>query len=151
MKKYLLFILVPAIMAGCAQTVPQENVVSASSPESGILNDGHTAENSLDWGGVYEGMFPCADCEGINTRLTLNDDRTYVLEESYVKNGAVAYSGKREGAFSFDIANPSLIRLDSNADQRVFFVGENYVQQRDRQTGEPLSSNFPYTLNQVSK
>ena len=150
MKKYLLLILAPAFIAGCAQTTPYENTASTTSAEVTVLNDGHTAENALDWIGVYEGVFPCADCEGINTRLTLKWDHTYILEESYIKNGAVAHSGKREGRFSFDSTYPSLIRLDMNANQRVFFVGENYVQQRDQQTGESLSADLPYTLYQIS-
>ena len=83
MEKYLLLILVPAFIVGCAQTALQEKTASTASAEVAVLNDGHTAENALDWGGVYEGVFPCADCEGINTRLTLKYDRTYILEESY--------------------------------------------------------------------
>lgn len=37
---------------------------------------GDTAETSLDWVGEYKGVFPCADCEGIETELEL---KAYIL------------------------------------------------------------------------
>lgn len=149
MKKYLLTILLPFFLFGCAQSTPQETT-SETFVNTEELKGVHTAENSLSWNGIYGGIFPCADCEGINTQLVLNRDYTYELEEKYLKNGVIVYSGKSHGTFSFDKTNTSLIRLDANADHRVFFVGEGYVQQRDKQTGQPLSENLPYRLEQMS-
>ena len=31
----------------------------------------HNSRNALDWAGTYEGVLPCADCPGIQTRLSL--------------------------------------------------------------------------------
>ena len=31
-----------------------------------------SSENVLDWDGTYKGVTPCADCEGIETTVTLN-------------------------------------------------------------------------------
>ena len=36
----------------------------------------HNSQNSLDWAGVYQGILPCADCEGFDTVITLNWDET---------------------------------------------------------------------------
>ncbi|GGD94473.1 copper resistance protein NlpE [Planktosalinus lacus] len=36
-----------------------------------------TSENSLDWHGTYQGILPCADCEGIQTEVTLHDNNTH--------------------------------------------------------------------------
>jgi len=33
---------------------------------------------------TYEGILPCADCEGLKTELTLNRDLTYNLKETYL-------------------------------------------------------------------
>ncbi len=46
--------------------------------------DEHTAQNSLDWSGQYYGVLPCADCEGIETILTLNQDYTFILTSKYL-------------------------------------------------------------------
>ncbi|NNG81444.1 copper resistance protein NlpE N-terminal domain-containing protein [Acinetobacter sp. ANC 5378] len=35
---------------------------------------GDTVETSLDWAGEYKGVFPCADCEGIETDLELKSN-----------------------------------------------------------------------------
>lgn len=34
--------------------------------------------------GTYEGVLPCADCEGIKTTLTVNEDTTYELRSEYL-------------------------------------------------------------------
>jgi uncharacterized lipoprotein NlpE involved in copper resistance len=39
----------------------------------------HNSRISLDWAGTYEGVLPCADCPGTKTRLTLNQDGSYLL------------------------------------------------------------------------
>jgi copper homeostasis protein (lipoprotein) len=39
-----------------------------------IVIDEHNAKNSLDYIGMYKGIVPCADCEGIETILNLRDE-----------------------------------------------------------------------------
>ena len=46
--------------------------------------DIHDAENSLDYAGVYKGVFPAADCPGIETTLTINADKTFTQHSSYI-------------------------------------------------------------------
>lgn len=40
-------------------------------------------EDSVSHVGTYVGTFPCADCDGKVTELTLNDDTTYDLTSRY--------------------------------------------------------------------
>ena len=47
--------------------------------ESGETKTEKQLEN-LNFYGTYEGILPAADCEGIRTALTLNNDNTYVLK-----------------------------------------------------------------------
>lgn len=47
----------------------------------------HTAQNSLDWAGVYSGSLPCADCDYIDTELRLNADGSYTLSTVYMGKG----------------------------------------------------------------
>ena|SRR5690554_8196743 len=57
------------------------NKINKINPE---FADHHTAQNSLDWQGTYSGVLPCADCSGMETQLTLNEDHTYVLTDTYL-------------------------------------------------------------------
>ncbi len=45
--------------------------------------DAHTSRQSLDWPGSYAGVLPCADCPGINLKLTLGADGQYELSRQY--------------------------------------------------------------------
>lgn len=48
--------------------------------------------------GVFSGKFPCADCPGIETKLTLNEDGSFVLDETYLekKDGNFTAKGSYE-------------------------------------------------------
>jgi len=110
---------------------------------------GDTAETSLDWAGEYKGVFPCADCEGIKTDLELKADKTYELTEEYLGKGK-NNEFKVKGTFSFDQDNPSIISLDKAGDNRKFFVGENFVEARDIDTGKAIDSKLNYKLQKSS-
>ncbi len=155
MKKTLLSISILSIaLMACAK--PTHNTTddikansstttNTSSPVS--VDTSHSAQTSLDWFGEYKGVLPCADCEGIETELKLNSDKTYELEQEYKGGKGDGTKSKVKGTFSFDPANPSIISLDQAADHRKFFVGENFVEARDIKTGEKLSDTLNYRLN----
>ncbi|MGN5764957.1 copper resistance protein NlpE [Acinetobacter calcoaceticus] len=108
------------------------------------VDSAHTAENSLDWDGTYKGVLPCADCEGIETELELNQDKTYELKEKYLGKGdGKAFETK--GSFAFDSKNTSVITLDKAGDGRKYFVAEGYLKALDTEgkeiTGE-LASKY---------
>ena len=146
MKKTLLLLSLPLLLAACQNNTPTQ---TTAAPMPMVLNDGHTAENSLDWAGTYSGLMPCADCEGIQTKLTLKQDKTYVLDEHYVKNGNALHPSKQTGRFQFDAKQPSLIRLEHATQPRVYFIGEGFAEARDIQTGEKLSEQLDYRLKQA--
>lgn len=52
------------------------------------VTDGHTAENALDYLGVYVGTLPAADCEGIRTRLEIRRDGSYTCTMEYLGRDA---------------------------------------------------------------
>ncbi|WP_173910217.1 copper resistance protein NlpE [Acinetobacter sp. Marseille-Q1618] len=111
----------------------------------------HNAETSLDWAGKYKGLFPCADCEGIETELKLNADKTYELEEEYKGGKGNGTENKVKGTFTFDNTG-SIITLDQAAENRKFFVGENFIEARDRDTGAKIDGALAehYKLNKES-
>lgn len=154
MKKTLTVFGLSLLLAACHSSLDSDTNKAnddtvINQQESNSVPDMHTAEDSLSWAGEYEGLLPCADCEGIQTKLTLTHDKTYTLEEHYVKNGEQLHPTKIDGKFAFDEKQTSLIRLDENAEQRAFFVGENFVEARDKETGEKLSQKLNYTLKKT--
>lgn len=109
--------------------------VSCNSNKSKIYQeaeviDGHNAQNSLDWAGRYIGSLPCADCEAIETTLTLNKDQSYVLTTRYVgkeEEADLTYSG----SFVWDGSLVKLEGIPKNARPNIFKVEENRVRQLD--------------------
>ena len=140
MKKLLVASLFAAAFSVACSSQPVET-------ESNPVPDAHTAEMALDWNGTYEGVLPCASCEGIKTTLTLNNDKTYLLNEVYLTNKPGQNNFNTTGKFECDAQQASLIRLDEKADKRVFFVGENMLEARDAETGKAIEGNMNYILN----
>ncbi|OJU69083.1 Copper resistance protein NlpE [Acinetobacter proteolyticus] len=141
MKKSIIAISLASIfLVACnkAETPKtDEQAPPATSTESSteVVDSAHTAENSLDWNGTYKGVLPCADCEGIETELELNLDKTYELKETYLGKGdGKAFESK--GSFTFDSKNTSIIELDKAGDGRKYFVAEGYLKALDTEGKE---------------
>lgn len=86
---------------------------------------------SLDWTGTYEGTVPCADCEGIETSLTLNHDLTYRMKTKYL--GKDESSFERRGTFAWNEAGSAIVLDDSSGGPLRYLVGENALFQLDRE------------------
>ena len=127
-----------AALAACSQDAPQQaekvsvavQAVSAhdfqaASAAASMADDGHNAENSLDWAGVYQGELPCADCAKNVVTLRLNDDKTYVLTTDS-QGGKQPLKTEEKGGFEWE--NGSIVKLDKNANHARFFVAEGRVQ-----------------------
>lgn len=130
------------------QSTQQTQTTTSNPPASAPINSAdsaHNAQNSLDWAGEYKGLFPCADCEGIETKLELKPDHTYTLTEEYKGKGD-GKKFKTEGKFEFDTTG-TIITLDKASEQRKFFVGENFLEARDRETGAKIDTNLNYKLS----
>ena len=84
---------------------------------------GDNSMTSVDWPGTYFASMPCADCEGIETTLTLRKDMTYSLVRQYQgKQAAPQYSN---GTFKWNSAGSRItLSGESPADIQV---GENQL------------------------
>ena len=81
MKNIIWFIFI-FVLAGCSGNTKDKN---SSLTNRTLLSD----NNSIV---IYEGTLPCADCEGIKTKLTLYQNKsknqyTYKLQEVYLGQG----------------------------------------------------------------
>lgn len=144
------------ILAGCdsaeqtTATVEPSTVHSqTTSNTEAIINETftseHTAYNSLDWQGTYQGVLPCADCAGIEYTLTLNDDLTYILTQVYQgKEDTKALTS--EGKFHWE-KNGSVITLEDESDTpNQYFVGENILMKLDI-NGEKITGDLASLYN----
>ncbi len=96
------------------------------------LVTGHNSRLALDWPGLYVGVLPCADCEGILTEIKINPDNTYELATQYL--GKSREVVRKRGAFKWDAAGMT-IRLvgagNPSGDVRCQVV-ENALLQLDK-------------------
>lgn len=125
MKKFsLLFIFCLAVVS-CKDKNNEETAT-----ESTNFEDHHTAQNSLDWSGTYYGELPCADCDRIETELTLKDDLQFELIENHIKNDSV-HSTKTQGKFVWEGNHIKLNNIPEGSRPAQFKVVENAVVQLD--------------------
>jgi len=136
------------LLQGCSPAT--EPTASDSVPEQqAALPQGDTSQNALDWDGTYQGVLPCASCEGIETRLELRDDGSYHLVTVYLGEEP-DNQFEQQGKFAWD-EQGRVIKLDAPEGEAVYFkVEENAVRQLDQdaeQISGPLADH--YRLNKL--
>ncbi|MDC0610589.1 copper resistance protein NlpE [Vibrio sp.] len=109
------------------------------------------AKDNIEWQGTYKGTLPCADCDGIETTLTLNSDETYTLEENYLgkKDGQI----DSKGSFTWDKSGTIVTLQNDKGDTPVeYSVSENQITKLDN-NGEPIKGDLAqlYNLNKEVK
>lgn len=109
------------LLAACT-TAPVERTGAPASPDPA-----HASRTSLNWAGTYAGTLPCADCPGIETHLTLQDDGSYRLTTRYIDRQPepVAVTGRFEWTY-----DGNHIQLDATADSAFYQVREGSLLRR---------------------
>lgn len=87
--------------------------------------DMHNSMISLDWSGTYHGVVPCADCEGVDSKITLNDDLTYQTERIYIGKSDQAFRNEGTFTWSEDGSRIRLNDLNPSDTPALYQVGEN--------------------------
>jgi heat shock protein HslJ len=118
MRRRLGALLALTALAACS--VPREQAP---------LPAGDTSRNALDWPGTYVGTVPCADCEGIHTRLELRADGTFTRSLTYLGRNDAPRNDS--GMFAWDAAGLK-ITLGPAAASQQYHVGENVLFHLDR-------------------
>ncbi len=121
-KIILLSVFIFLIIVGCS-----------SAPET--IPD--TKQTTFLTNGIWLGMLPCADCDGIDYQLNLKSDYTF-KEKS-------AYKGKSEELFidegNWGFVSDSIIFLDGSDDRKLFLVTSKDLVLLD-QDGNRIESSF---------
>lgn len=139
MLKIVLPLLAAVLLQVCTSQTQQERIQS----DDYVADPAHNSRNSLDWQGVYTGVLPCADCEGISSMLSLNDS-TFTLKTHYLsKNdevshasgkfewsengGAITLTGIENGPIKYKVGENRLIQLDMEGNEIDGPLKDNYI------------------------
>lgn len=138
MKKYLFLVLCAFVFAVACNEKPQarrEALGGADSVLSAYL-------------GSFNGILPCADCEGIDTELTLNEDGTFTLIEFYLSQESDLYL--TEGAWQLSPDSSYVILTpapeEGRAARRLFFALNGIDLDMLDINAKPIDSTLNYTL-----
>ncbi|SHO61879.1 copper resistance protein NlpE [Algoriphagus zhangzhouensis] len=142
MKQYLsLLFLISLFAFSCAEKKTELNEEEAieviQEPVEETLDEfpetieipmsmGDNSRTSLDWNGTYLGNLPCASCEGIETKITLNTDGTYHYTTHYFGlNDALEHEFL--GKFTWDETGSIITLQGVNGIPGKYKVGENQL------------------------
>tara|TARA_R110000850_G_scaffold80862_1_gene173554 strand:+ start:97905 stop:98354 length:450 start_codon:yes stop_codon:yes gene_type:complete len=132
MKKLVILSIIFVAFFSCKNNKTTETDIIETNTKVQQVPDMHTSENTLDWHGTYQGILPCADCEGIQTEVTLLDNNTYTIKRIYLGKEETVFEETgdlqwTEGGSTVVLTN----KKDGNA--TLFKVGENHLKQLDRE------------------
>jgi len=124
MKKIYLMACTALILSACGNKQQKSKI--NSSEQITQVTDMHNAENALDYEGTYKGVFPAADCPGIETTLILKKDKSFAMDSQYIdRNQSFNESGKYT-------INGNLLTLISNSGAEEYYkVEENQLRKLD--------------------
>jgi len=129
------------LLNGCKTSSNQGSSIQTSK----IEDVAHNSKNSLDWAGVYSGILPCADCDGIETVVTLTKDLTYHVDTRYKGKSGSTFGIKGKFSWSQDGTRIELQGIQSGTGPIHYQVGENHLVQLDMEgkkiTG-PMASRY---------
>ena len=120
----MLFVIV------CVCSLPNCKSSSQGNTPATTTDTTHTSKTSVDWDGIYRGVLPCADCDGIETTISLNRNKSYTLSTKYLGKSDSVY--ETSGQFSWSKQGNSIRLENGPTNANNFFVGENALTQMDK-------------------
>ncbi|AUC84586.1 hypothetical protein CW731_04380 [Polaribacter sp. ALD11] len=91
--------------------------------------------------GVYKGEFPCGDCSGIDNKMTLNTDGTFLLETVYNGKGEDRVF-KETGKY---IVEEGKLILELEKSPFKYKIGDDFIELLDID-GNKIESELNYKL-----
>lgn len=128
MKKIFILVCSCMILAACGNSAKKNNNTAADTVTVAKTDtiDTHNAENSLDYIGTYKGTFPAADCPGIETSLTLNNNNTFTQHYSYIDRNT---SFDEKGTYT--VEGNILTLKEDKGETSYYKVEENKIRKLD--------------------
>ena len=120
MKKIILLFLLLSMVSCQKQTVTDKKVTV----DAAALN----AKTSIDYVGTYKGILPCADCEGLETEIAINENSTFSIKTKYQGKGDKVFMQK--GNFTWNKKGNTITLVGVNGSNQ-YFVGKSTLTQLD--------------------
>ena len=128
MKKMILPVLLTGLFAVSCSKKEEANTETPQAVEADSAQaqpeEAAKAEAPKKHVGEFSGKLPCADCPGIETKLTLNEDGSFLLDETYLEKKDGQFNAKGSYEVSEDGAFVTL-KEEGNDKPRVFLVEED--------------------------
>ncbi|MEO1010507.1 MAG: copper resistance protein NlpE N-terminal domain-containing protein [Bacteroidota bacterium] len=112
-----------ALACNSTKDAKKDNMEDGKTMEEMPVDPAHSSKNALDWNGTYQGTLPCADCDGIQTSVTLFESGKY--------NRTLTYLGKSDrgftdnGDFTWNDAGSIVTLKAKDGQEQMYQVGEN--------------------------
>ncbi len=164
MKNACVALAVTVLLIACNSRPENDPMAQTPSDTTFQLKGGREFDSSLlRLIGKYEGVLPCADCEGIKTELVLYQDITndennvYILNETYLtgNTGDTAFTtqGKWDvlkGTKDNDTATIFFLNYNEPDDARYFLQTGQDILMLDKEQ-QIIQSNLNYTLRRKDR
>jgi uncharacterized lipoprotein NlpE involved in copper resistance/heat shock protein HslJ len=127
----------------------QAKRVTTSQETAKKLHDSSSKKVALNLlEGLYKGILPCADCEGIETQICLNENKTYTVKTHYLGKGDKVFEQKG----TFTIKGSTIFLHDFENAPNQFLVEKNKLRQLDI-SGKKITGNLAnnYVLTKQKK
>jgi heat shock protein HslJ/uncharacterized lipoprotein NlpE involved in copper resistance len=121
----LLFLL---LMFSCQKQNINQTESKVDSVKNSVEN-AHNAKKSLDYVGTYKGILHCADCEGLDTEIVINENETYRIKTRYQGKGNKNFIKK--GNFTWDKNGSTIILANIENAPNQYLIGKNTLTQLD--------------------
>ena len=147
-------LLLAALLAlpGCGR----EQAGQAPGPSDPPGASADPAEDEAGFDRTWLGVLPCADCDGIQTRLQLREDPEgprYLLEETYLggpgENRFVQEGDWREETAAVGGLDATVYRLDPDGPGRWFWLQPDGALEMLEAEGRPAADGVPYRLQRL--
>lgn len=132
MKKLLIIALIAAMFQGCSSCNKNSPLKEGETviTKTTVVTDGHNSRNSLDYWGTYRGTIPCADCDGIQMKITLNRDGSYIFHSTYLGKPS-RQEVEARGTYTWNSAGNTITLSGITDSPSQFRVGENTLTMLD--------------------
>jgi uncharacterized lipoprotein NlpE involved in copper resistance/heat shock protein HslJ len=163
-RNTLFFVVFIALAISCQKQTKKD----ANTKDSVVLDSVHSIKNVLNFEGLYKGILPCADCEGIETEISINENATYTLKTKYLGKGSKVF--EQHGTFSWNkqgntivfeniknapnqyvVTKNSLIQLDLSGNKIKGTTANSYILTKQKKAIEnenaPLEKKATVNLN----
>lgn len=113
----------------------KETKTATDNADSTAIVVDKTPQTAIDWAGTYKGTVPCADCEGIETTITLKNDLTYEKVENYISEKK-GNTFNTKGRFEWKDDGATIALISEDGTSSLYKVAEGTLTMLDADGNE---------------